>query len=191
MVLVDPSPPDQFTDYARVAPLLYEQMKVTMAAGVAEMRECAADLRDGTVAPAKPDPAGCLQPVPATYPAALREAIERLRSPDRLETRASFNATVVESADLVVNPARNYGDMPLIVLSATDRPPLPGVAPDLLAQFIETIDLGHDELAALSTRGVNARVPGAPHAIQAVRPQVVIDAIVAVVAQARAGAAGD
>jgi pimeloyl-ACP methyl ester carboxylesterase len=191
MVLVDPSPPEQFADYARVAPLLYEQMKVTMAADFAKMRKCASDLRDGTVAPGTPDPAECLQPVPATYPGALREAIERLRGPERLETVASFNATVVESAALVVNPARNYGDMPLIVLSATDRPPLPGVAPDLLAQFIEMINLGHDELASLSTRGVNARVPGAPHAIQEVRPQAVIDAIVAVVAQARAGAAGD
>ena len=191
MVLVDPSTPDQFAVYARVAPLLAEQNKVTMAAGVAEMRKCAADLRDGTVAPGKPDPAGCLRPIPSAYPAALREAIGRLDGPERLETVASFNATVAESAALVVNPARNYGDMPLIVLSATDRPPLPGVAPDLLAQFIEMIDLGHDELAALSTRGVNARVPGATHSIQDVRPQVVIDAIVAVVAQARAGAAGD
>jgi hypothetical protein len=34
-------------------------------------------------------------------------------------------------------------------------------------------------------------VPGASHAIQLVKPQVVIDAIVAVVAQARADAAGD
>ena len=191
MVFVDPSTPDQFAVYARVAPLLDEQMKVTMAAGVAEMRKCAADLRDGTVAPGKPDPAGCLRPIPSAYPAALREAIRRLDGPERLETAASFNATVAESAALVVNPARNYGDMPLIVLTATDRPPLPGVAPDLLAQFIEMINLGHDELAALSTRGVNARVPGATHAIQEVRPQVVTDAIVAVVAQARAGAAGD
>ena len=189
MVLVDPSPPDQFASYARIAPMLYEQMKVTMAADVAEMRKCAADLRDGTVAPGKADPAGCLRPIPSAYPAALREAIGRLDGPERLETVASFNATVVESAALVVNPARNYGDMRLVVLSATDRPPVPGVAPDLLAQFIDMINLGHDELAALSTRGVNARVPGAPHAIQDVRPQVVIDAIVAVVAQARAGAA--
>ena len=191
MVLVDPSTPDQFAVYARVAPLLDEQTKVTMAAGVAEMRKCAADLRDGTVAPGKPDPAGCLRPIPSAYPAALREAIGELDGPERLETVASFNATVAESAALVVHPARNYGDMPLIVLSATDRPPLPGVAPDLLAQFIEMINLGHDELAALSTRGVNARVPGATHSIQEVKPQAVIDAIVAVVAQARAGAAGD
>jgi pimeloyl-ACP methyl ester carboxylesterase len=195
MVLVDPSIPDQFAVYARVAPLIDEQMKVAMAAGVAEMRKCAADLRDGTVAPGKPDPAGCLRPIPSAYPAALREAIGRHRGPERLETVASFNATVAESAALVVNPARNYGDMPLIVLTATDLGfPPPGAAPDLLAQgtaFIDMNNLGHDELAALSTRGVNARVPGATHAIQEVRPQVVIDAIVAVVAQARAGAAGD
>jgi hypothetical protein len=59
------------------------------------------------------------------------------------------------------------------------------------AAWIEEMNLGHDELAALSTRGVNARVPGATHAIQLVKPQVVIDAIVAVVAQARAAAADD
>ena len=88
MVLVDPSTPDQFAVYARVAPLLDEQMKVTMAAGVAEMRKCAADLRDGTVAPGKPDPAGCLRPIPSAYPAGLRKAIERLDGPERLETVA-------------------------------------------------------------------------------------------------------
>ncbi len=38
MVLVDPSPPDQFAVYARIAPLLDEQMKVGMAAGVAQLR---------------------------------------------------------------------------------------------------------------------------------------------------------
>jgi pimeloyl-ACP methyl ester carboxylesterase len=192
MVLVDPSIPDQFAVYTRVAPLIDEQMKVAMAADVAEMRKCAADLRDGTVAPGKPDPAGCLRPIPSAYPAALREAIGQLDGPERLETVASFNATVAESAALVVNPARNYGDMPLIVLTATDLGfPPPGAAPDLSAQgtaFIDMINLGHDELAALSTRGVNARVPGATHSIQDVRPQVVIDAIVAVVAQARAAA---
>ena len=44
---------------------------------------------------------------------------------------------------------------------------------------------GHDELAALSTRGVNARVPGAPHFIHDAKPQVVIDAIEQVVREAR------
>jgi pimeloyl-ACP methyl ester carboxylesterase len=193
MVLVDPSMPDQFADYARVAPLIDEQMKVSMAAGVAHMRKCAADLRDGTLAPGKADPAGCFAPIPSDYPAALREAIERLGSPERFETVASFNANVAQSAALAVNSARDYGDMPLIVLTATDMgSPPPGSPPNFLAQgraLIDVFNRGHDELAALSTRGINARVPGAPHSIHEVKPQVVIDAIVAVVAQARAAAA--
>ena len=195
MVLVDPSIPDQSARFARVAPLVDEEVKATMAVGVATMRKCAADMRDGTVAPGKPDPNGCLRPFPPAYPLALREAITPLRSPERFETAASINSSVAESAVLVVNPARNYGDMPLIVLTATNMgPPPPGATPDFLAEgaaLAEMFNLGHDELAALSTRGVNARVPGATHAIQQVKPQVVIDAIVAVVAQARVAAAGD
>ena len=50
------------------------------------------------------------------------------------------------------------------------------------------LERAHDELAALSTRGVNARVPGANHNIQGTKPQVVIDAVEAVVAVARAAA---
>jgi pimeloyl-ACP methyl ester carboxylesterase len=195
MVLVDPSIPDQFALFARVAPLLDELQKAGMAAGVAAMRKCAADMRDHNVAGATPDPTGCLPPFPPAYPLILREAIMRLRSPERFETAASINSRLAESSALVVNPARNYDDMPLIVLTAIDRgSPAPGATAEYLAQgtsFIEMIDLGHDELAALSTRGVNARVPGATHAIQQAKPQVVIDAIVAVVAQARAAAAGD
>jgi pimeloyl-ACP methyl ester carboxylesterase len=195
MVLVDPSIPDQFALFARVAPLIDEQNRAGIAAGVAALRKCAADMREGAVAEGKPDPTGCLQPFPPAYPVVLREAIRALRGPERFETVASINSTLAESGALVFNPARNYGDMPLIVLTATDMgSPPPEATPDFLAQgaaWIETMNLGHDELAALSTRGVNARVPGATHAIQLVKPQVVIDAIVAVVAQARAAAAGD
>jgi pimeloyl-ACP methyl ester carboxylesterase len=195
MVLVDPSIPDQFAQFARVAPLIDEQLKAGIAAGVARMRKCAADMRDGTVAPGKPDPSGCLPPFPPAYPLALREAITTLRSPERFETAASINSSLAESGALVVNSARNYGDLPLIVLTATDMgSPPPEATPDFLAQgaaWIEVFNLGHDELAALSTRGVNARVPGATHAIQQVKPHVVIDAIVAIVAQARAAPAGD
>jgi pimeloyl-ACP methyl ester carboxylesterase len=195
MVLVDPSIPEQSALLARVAPLIDKEIEATMSAGIAQMRKCAADMRDGTVAPGKPDPSGCLRPFPPTYPLALRQAITLLRGPERFETMASLNSSVAESQALVVNPTRNYGDIPLIVLTATDLgPPPPGATQDLLAQgaaFVEMINLGHDELAALSTRGVNARVPGATHAIQQAKPQVVIDAIVAVVAQARAEAAGE
>ncbi len=44
---------------------------------------------------------------------------------------------------------------------------------------------GHDELAALSTRGRNIRVAGADHYIQRTQPQAVLDAIETVIQEAR------
>jgi pimeloyl-ACP methyl ester carboxylesterase len=192
MVLVDPSIPDQSARFARVSPAVAQQFDGTVQQGVAVMRQCAADLRDGTVAAGKPDPNGCLRPLPTTFPQALRDAIAPLRGSARFETQASINATSDESATLVVNPARRYGDIPLIVLTATVAGPPPPDAPadfaPQLALVLAELNRGHDELAALSTRGVNARVPGATHAIQQVKPLVVIDAVEAVVAEARAAA---
>ena len=183
MVLVDPSIPDQWNRFARAAPAL--DLAQTQR-GTEVMLQCAADLRSGAVAEGTPDPAGCLAPFPPAYPPALREALAPLRTPEKYETMASINASVDESAVLAVNPERNYGAMPLIVLSAERRgPPPPGVS---ARSIDEEIARGHAELAALSTRGVNTTVPGATHAIQQVRPQAVIDAVDAVIAEARAAA---
>jgi len=46
-------------------------------------------------------------------------------------------------------------------------------------------DRGQAELAELSTRGVNLRVPGANHQIQRSQPQAVLDAVAEVVEEAR------
>jgi len=56
-----------------------------------------------------------------------------------------------------------------------------------VGQLLAAWNAGHDEIAGHSTRGVNARVPGTPHFIHAVKPQVVIDAIEQVVREARQG----
>lgn len=65
------------------------------------------------------------------------------------------------------------------------RPP-----PDELKAMLTAIDgvadRGHAELAKLSTRGVNTRVPGANHYIQRTQPQAVLDAVAQVVSEARA-----
>ncbi len=55
-----------------------------------------------------------------------------------------------------------------------------------MAAYLEAFALAHDKLAALSTRGINARVPGTSHYIHQIKPQVVIDAVNEVVAEARA-----
>ena len=89
------------------------------------------------------------------------------------------------SADELRAARHSLGDMPLIVLTQAPRQPGPGQTQelrDMLNRMWETL---HDEIAAESTRGVNRIVPGTGHFIQWDRPQVVVDAILEVLAQTR------
>ncbi|HEY7959318.1 MAG TPA: hypothetical protein VID20_04580, partial [Sphingomicrobium sp.] len=89
---------------------------------------------------------------------------------------------------LVINPKRNYGNMPLIVLTASDfraPPNYPAAAAAEIPTEQAEWRRGHDAYAALSTRGVNRIVPNSTHAMPDEMPQVVIEAINAVVDDAR------
>ena len=94
----------------------------------------------------------------------------------------------------VVNPKRNYGEMPLIVLTSTKVPELPAGTADVARMRAEfgamnaEMHRGHAELAALSSRGVQRRVPDSGHYIQLDQPNAVIGAIEEVVTAARHGA---
>jgi pimeloyl-ACP methyl ester carboxylesterase len=185
MVLVDPSLPDQDARRERVAPGLAPNLDQI----VGIFRSCAEQIRRGSLRVGGPDPDNCLILGSAPFlPDALNEALTAnlLASPLQYETQASFVLSLSQSSRIVVNPERNYRDMPLIVLTATvSGPTPPNSTPEQLAAWNDEWNRGHDELAALSTRGVNARVPGANHNIQNTRRQVVIDAVEAVVAEAR------
>ena len=188
MVLVDSSIPDQ-NARMRAAGLPTPDLE---NGPVAAFRTCAAAVREGRSKFGGPDPDNCVTYPPFFPPELVRALGEKVGNPVQYETMASFMVSMPEDSALVVNPARNYGDMPLVVLTATVPQPLP---PDTTPEFRAASDAwsvdwnrGHDELAALSTRGVNARVPGANHYIQNSRPQVVLDAVEAVVAEARAAA---
>ena len=96
---------------------------------------------------------------------------------------------LARNAKIVINPARNYGDMPLIVLTRTEYvtpPDFPAAAKAEIPANEAEWNRGHADLAALSSRGVNIRVPGATHAVQQTQPQAVIDAISQVIDAARA-----
>lgn len=194
MVLVDPSFPDQFAVMQRVVPHRVSARQQDQMLGV--FRTCAEQIRSGALRLGGPDPDNCIA-YPPYMPDVLKQALAAkvLGNPLQYESQASFLPNVSESSRLVVNPERNYRDMPLIVLTATVEAPSPPGAPAEQvaagAAWAEAWNRAHDELAALSTRGVNARVPGANHNIQNTRPQVVIDAVEAVVAEARAAMAGD
>jgi pimeloyl-ACP methyl ester carboxylesterase len=192
MVLVDPSFPDQAALMADIQPPLDPAQNPVVQAFL----KCAAGIRAGTAKAGGPDPDHCFD-YPPTWPLALRQAlVAKVGNPVQYETMASIvggSANGGTNSRQVVNPARNYGDMPLIVLTAADRLQLPPGAPPIpdeqraqLAAIDVVADRGHADLAKLSTRGVNRRVPGANHYIQRTRPQAVLDAVAEVVREARA-----
>jgi pimeloyl-ACP methyl ester carboxylesterase len=198
MVLVDPAFPDQLTPLSKAAPAQARYMLALPNPLTALFRKCSAGVKAGTLTRGGPDPDGCFHPSwPRNYPAELTAALDARvagASDEQLlaawDTMMFFGSPGLLEKDsrVVVNPRRNYGAMPLIVLTRTEfRPP-----PDYPAEARAEIpaeeaawNRGHDELAALSTRGINARVPGTGHSTHGAKPLVVIDAIEQVVREAR------
>lgn len=87
------------------------------------------------------------------------------------------------SADELRAARRSFGDMPLIVLTHSPFPRGPDETQkqrDVRNKMWETL---HDELAALSARGVNRTVPYSGHFIQWDQPQAVVDAVFQVLAE--------
>jgi pimeloyl-ACP methyl ester carboxylesterase len=207
MVLVDPQPPGFQDERDKLAPALPEWERANPNPAYLFLNKCAAAVRAGTVRRGGPDPDHCLAAplYPPNYPQELRTALEwrfaRLTSSEEaadLDSRAAVQDTgdyAERDGRASVKAGRNYGNMPLIVLTAGESTPPPPIDHDLPA-VLEGLKVQeaafrreHDALAALSTRGVNRTVPGTDHMIPQVKPQAVADAIDEVVDEARAGSA--
>jgi pimeloyl-ACP methyl ester carboxylesterase len=198
MVLVDPSIPDQSEIFGRVTPAQRAWLAARPDPLVPLLHRCAAGIRAGTIRRDGSDPDRCLYPPrwPDTWPVALRTALTKQfddATPATIAANMETFASNIESADadsrLVINPARNYGDMPLLVLTAAEfnsPPDYSDAAKAEIPAFQSEWRRGHDAYAALSTRGINRIVPDSTHDMTDEKPQVVIDAIDEVVREARA-----
>jgi pimeloyl-ACP methyl ester carboxylesterase len=198
MVLVDPSFPDEDERLDRASPGQKAYVKGMLDRAEPFFHQCLADARSGKLKNDGPDPNGCLrQKWPLSYPSELIAALERMvdeATPQEIvsgvETMVSGSSLdiLARNSKLAINPSRDYGDMPLIVLTRTvfgAPPDYPAAASAEIPAEEAEWNKGHDELAALSTRGINARVPGSAHDMQHMKPQVVIDAIDQVIREAR------
>ena len=106
-------------------------------------------------------------------------------SPRSAATVADEMARLDESAAQVRN-ARPFGDLPLIVLSAGQVAPIPGVSQADLDAFQRVwLSELQSDLATLSTRGRQVVVADSSHMIPLLRPDTVVDAIDEVVRSAR------
>ena len=192
MVLIDPSVPDQAAKVQRIAPALWQSDPENIPM-VQFIRRCAA-IHNASVAAGGSDPNGCFT-YPREWPELLRKEFEAHARKDPLvfDSVASFMTHFEEDSALVINPARKYGSMPLQVLTATLNPLPPEAPADVRLQtplWAAAWSQEHDKLAALSSRGINVRVPGSTHYIHQDKPQAVIDAVDSVVRQARQAHAG-
>ena len=188
MVLIDPSVPDQAALMKRTAPAIAAMNDTYVSGLVTLVQGCA---KQGAYSSGSVPRKECELPYPPTYPPALLSALKaEAAKPNQAPAVASFYQNVAQSGEQVINKTRDYGSMPLVVLTATlpqEMPPgAPAEAAGQIAQFMEAFNREHDALAALSTRGVNVRVPGSSHYIHQIKPQVAIDAVNQVVAESRA-----
>jgi pimeloyl-ACP methyl ester carboxylesterase len=210
MVLVDPDIPDRAAVDQRLAPQFAAVSRALEDQSVKQRQDCAAELRGGTLKSGTPEFERCTAPpVPAVFPR-LKAAIARLNADAaRLLTQASTEKehATGNSPRQVINAQRDYGDMPLIVLTAGRNeasalsslsalpPGTPGAGtPEELAQLREQIARflregwapAHAAYAALSTRGRNQLVPDSGHNIMVDKPAVVISAVIEVLNESQA-----
>jgi pimeloyl-ACP methyl ester carboxylesterase len=189
MVLVDPSIPDQHARFERSAPEYSKVIDGFHANLVGLFSRCLAGLKSGKLKLGGPDPEGCLA-YSDEYPADLSAAFLSLdTNPLRFAAAESLQRNFEADGLLTVSRRRSYGSMPLVILTATKGESLPGMSEaakkQVPAQQAEWVR-GHDELAALSSRGVNRMVADSAHYIQFDKPKAVIDAVQEVVAAVRA-----
>lgn len=96
------------------------------------------------------------------YQAAVASELQNFRTASADQTRAT---------------RRDFGDMPIIVLTHAPYPRWKTLTQQEQDQRTVTWEQLHNEIAAMSTHGINEIVPRSGHLINYDRPEIVIDAI--------------
>lgn len=153
---------------------------------LAEYDSCVTEARKGLV-PGTPVFEKCVGAPDPRFSAQINAAQMRYAATERWQAAAASerHAIFYASADETRRTRRSFGDMPIVVLTHAPYPPAKGETQTLRDQRTLSWETMHNEVAAMSTRGINAIVPGAGHYIQYDRPQVVIDAVENVVGTVR------
>jgi pimeloyl-ACP methyl ester carboxylesterase len=193
MVLINPAFAEQ--DYELESQVLTPEgralAKKLSLALMANLKNCAVLAHQGKLNSNTPPPAACLRtdPDPVLNAELLRESI-RPKTQDALLSEAqNFTVHVAgaysESAREAMRISHDFQDMPLIVLTR-DIPPQDPSDSDETSQAREAaLRTGHERLAGYSSAGRAEVVPNSGAYIQLDQPQAVIDAVRAVIDQAR------
>jgi pimeloyl-ACP methyl ester carboxylesterase len=124
------------------------------------------------------------KPHPALTPAVAAALVAQWTAPGRYRALRSESASMPATLREMDAARRPLGDMPLIVFTAGKSFPLPPETLEPPEAWRGYWHAGHDEIAALSTRG-ERRTVDTGHSIQVEQPEAVIAAIEEVLALAR------
>ena len=183
MVLVDPSHEDQWVrGWAIGAPGQKEQMDASLA----EQAQCVDAAKKGFV---KDTPVykQCLGYVDSHVSQAINEALRPIWATPGWQAAylSERENTPYASAEQTRATRKNFGDIPIIVLTHAPHAKAPNETQEQQDQRTLLWEDLHSQIAAMSTRGINIIVPNAGHYIQFDRPQIVIDAVIQAVAMSR------
>jgi pimeloyl-ACP methyl ester carboxylesterase len=186
MVLVDPSVEDQDRRFAELNPGWAAELKQDRAT----QHECLKLAREGTLTAELPLFKECTYGYsrePGFSDALYAVQIQRRLSVPFREALLSETDEMAADSQVLSGARRPYGDMPLIVLTMSAESP--EAYPDLTPAQVDALNVlwvqMHDELAKLSSRGVNRVVGHTGHYIQKDQPEVVIAAIRQVIEDSR------
>ena len=176
MVLVDPSFNESLARLQKESPSNFALVEARFA----HLKRCEAAARAGDLHPGSEAYAACVFPPQPELTEALNATYH-----DMSRRESYWRALASEYSTFLRDRVDgSLGDMPLIVLSAGGRERSPGPPED--ADAMERLWAeAHEQMAALSSRGLLRIVPESKHAIQWDRPQAVIDAVLEVIAVSR------
>jgi pimeloyl-ACP methyl ester carboxylesterase len=183
MVLVDPSHEDQWVrGWAIGAPGQREQMNASLA----EQAQCLEGAKRGFVKDT-PIYKQCLDYVDEHVSPAINEAQRPIWATPGWQAAflSERENTPYTSAEQTRATRKQFGDMPIIVLTHAPHAKQQNETLEQADQRTLLWEDLHSQIAAMSTRGINIIVPNAGHYIQFDRPQIVIDAVIQAVAISR------
>jgi pimeloyl-ACP methyl ester carboxylesterase len=185
MVLVDPMHEDQSEKYRALDPAKASREEWARQREPAYVRQRAC--RDAAAGPGFPEGSGIrkechIGEVDGLYGPEINAAYEKLEvKPGWWQGFLSENENAfTASSDQVRASRRSYGDMPLIVLTRAPAPKKKDETQEVRDVRNQVWVQMHDDIASLSTRGVNRVIPDSTHAIQFDQPAAVIDAVLEV-----------
>ncbi|UPG89470.1 alpha/beta hydrolase [Luteibacter aegosomaticola] len=140
---------------------------------------CVDALKDGEIPKTSPVYERCVGKDDPRFSPAINAAQLGYASKAKYQkaTRSEIANSWWASADEARATRKDFGDMPIVYLTHAPYKPVAGVTQLLQDQRTATIEQMHNEVAAMSTHGINEIVPRAGHIINYDRPEIVIDAI--------------